>query len=132
MIKDIVRIKDWKLIILYDCTRKDINTVIQNLERIDCPQVLIDKAIDNLGTSSLNAGLSYSNLDLKSSVIVVSRTSSVGEFINTISHEYYHLMCHLRSAYPYAEEEEFATLTGNLNMQSYKIIEELFFKVDSF
>jgi hypothetical protein len=47
------------------------------------------------------------------------------QLINTISHEYYHLICHLSKALNIKDEEELATLNGNLNMRSYKIVKKL-------
>lgn len=42
--------------------------------------------------------------------------------VNTISHEYYHLVCHISEVLDIKDEEKLATLNGNLNMRSYKII----------
>ena len=35
-------------------------------------------------------------------------------------------MCHLKNTFYNKNEEFFATLNGNLNMKSYKIIEKIF------
>ena len=83
------------------------------------------QALNNLKTCSLNIGLTYSNIILKSSVIVINKTSSFVQLINTISHEYYHLICHISKALEIEDEEELAYLNGNLNMRSYNIIKIL-------
>lgn len=51
-------------------------------------------------------------------------TSSFDQLINTIAHEYYHLLCHLSKMLD-VEEEDLAQLNGYLNMRSYNIVENL-------
>ena len=70
-------------------------------------------------------GFLYSNTRLKSSVIIINKTSSFSQLINTISHEYYHLIQHLSNSLNIEDEEELANLNGNLNMRSYKIVKKL-------
>ena len=76
----------------------------------------------NINLFTLFLGLTYSNFDLKSSVMVINRTSSKEELINTISHEYFHLIAHLSKALDITDEEELASLNGYLNMLSYRIV----------
>ena len=74
---------------------------------------------------TLDIDLTYSNFDLKSSVIIINKTSSKAQLINSISHEYFHLLNHFQQFINIKDEEELATLNGNLNMHSYEIIENL-------
>jgi len=64
-------------------------------------------------------------LNLKKSVIVINKTSSFEQLINTVAHEYYHLICHISTMLNIEDEEELASLNGDLNMRSYKIVEKL-------
>lgn len=98
---------------------------------IQCPYKYIKRALSNLERCKLNSGLTYSNLKLKSSVIIIGKTSSYAQLINTISHEYYHLICHLSKALNIKDEEELAYLNGDLNMYSYNFVEKLKQKVGS-
>lgn len=125
MIIDKFTIYNWKVTILYETTCDDIDFIIETLMDIHCPKHYIDMALDNLEECKLNSGLTYSNLNLKSSVIIVNKTSSFSQLINTIAHEYYHLICHISIVLDITDEEELATLNGNLNMRSYKIVEKL-------
>ena len=125
MIKDNFSIYDWNVVILYQCSCDDIDSIIETLKEINCPTKYITQALNNLKTCSLNIGLTYSNTLLKSSVIVINKTSSFAELINTISHEYYHLICHIQKALEIEDEEELAHLNGNLNMRSYNIVKVL-------
>lgn len=130
MIVDDFEIYEWKVTVLYECTCDDINFIIETLKDINCPNKFIKRALDNLEECKLNSGLTYSNQRLKSSVIVVNKTSSLPQLINTISHEYYHLICHISEILDIQNEEDLANLNGNLNMRSFKIVEKLM-KVDS-
>ena len=131
MIKDEFSVYDWDIIVLYECTCDDIDNIIETLEGIYCPKIYIEEALENLETCNLNIGLTYSNIKLKSSVIVINKTSSFAQLINTISHEYYHLICHIQRALKIKDEEKLAYLNGDLNMRSYKFIEKLKKKVGS-
>lgn len=128
MIIDEFQIREWKIKIVYDCTCDDIDYIIETLEEINCPHYYIKEALNNLETCNLNIGLTYSNLNLKSSVIIINKTSSVFQLINSISHEYFHLICHLQKGLEIESEEELATLNGDLNMRSYEVIQKIFKK----
>ena len=125
MIKDSFKIKNWKVDIYYESTCDDIDAIIEALQNINCSNKYINQALDNLETCNLNIGLTYSNITLKSSVIVINKTSSFAQLINTIAHEYFHLICHLSKTLEIEDEEELAYLNGDLNMRSYNIIRNL-------
>ena len=129
MIIDKFYIYDWKITILYETTCDDIDFIIETLKDIRCPKYYINRALDNLEECKLNSGLTYSNMRLKSSVIIINKTSSFSQLINTISHEYYHLICHISSFLNIKDEEKLANLNGNLNMRSYNIVKKLEEKV---
>ena len=131
MISDNFSVLNWNIIILYECTCNDIDYIIETLKEIKCPNKFIREALNNLETCNLNIGLTYSNISLKSSVIVVNKTSSFSQLINTISHEYYHLICHISKALDIEDEEQLAYLNGDLNMRSYNIVKNLEKKVGS-
>ena len=122
MILDKFNTKGWSITILYECTCDDIDYIIETLIGINCPKKFIKEAINNLESCNLNIGLTYSNIKLKSSVIVVNKTSSFSQLINTIAHEYYHLICHIAIGLDITDEEELAYLNGDLNMRAYDLI----------
>ena len=125
MIRDNFTILNWKITVLYECDCDDIDYIIETLKEIKCPNKYIKEALDNLESCNLNIGLTYSNLVEKSSVIIVNKTSSIRELINTISHEYFHLTCHIAKSLNLKDEEELARLNGDLNMQSSNIVERI-------
>lgn len=125
MIIDKFSIYDWNITVLYETTCDDIDFIIETLKEINCPKKYINRALDNLEECKLNSGLTYSNIRLKSSVIIINKTSSFSQLINTIAHEYFHLICHISDVLGIRNEEKLANLNGNLNMRSYNIIEDL-------
>lgn len=125
MIEDSFCIYDWNITVLYECTCDNINYIIKTLREINCPNRYIKEALLNLETCNLNTGLTYSNTKLKSSVIVINKTSSFSQLINTVAHEYFHLICHISKTLKIEDEEELACLNGDLNMRSYNIIKNL-------
>ena len=125
MIIDKFSVYNWRITILYETTCDDIDFIIKTLMDIKCPVKYINKALDNLEECKLNSGLTYSNTRLKSSVIIINKTSSFSQLINTIAHEYFHLICHISDVLEIKDEEKLANLNGNLNMRSYNIIEDL-------
>ena len=131
MIIDKFIIYNWEVIVLYECTCEDIDIIIESLQDINCPNKYIKEALHNLQTCNLNIGLTYSNTQLQSSVIVINKTSSFSQLINTVAHEYYHLICHISKILKITDEEELAYLNGDLNMRSYNIIKKLQNKVGS-
>lgn len=131
MIIDSFYIYNWKVIILYECSCEDTDFIIETLKDINCPNRYIKEAFNNLKSCSLNVGLTYSNTKQKSSVIVINKTSSFAQLINTVSHEYYHLICHIQKTLKIDNEEQLAYLNGDLNMRSYQFIEKLKNKVES-
>ena len=125
MIIDKFSVYNWRITILYETTCDDIDFIIETLMEINCPKRYINKALDNLEECKLDSGLTYSNIALKSSVIIINKTSSFSQLINTIAHEYFHLICHISDVLEIKDEEKLANLNGNLNMRSYNIIEDL-------
>jgi hypothetical protein len=125
MIIDKFSVYNWRVTVLYECTCDDIDYIIRILKDINCPNKYIKEALHNLQSCNLNIGLTYSNTNLQSSVIVVNKTSSFAQLINTIAHEYFHLICHISKILEIEDEEELAYLNGNLNMRSYKFIKKL-------
>lgn len=129
MISDQFDVGEWHILIFYETTCEDTDYIVEALLDINCPNKFIKEAVDNLDSCNLNIGLTYSNINLRSSVIVVSKTSSKAQLINTISHEYFHLIQHISKALKIEDEEELANLNGELNMKSAILLQRYFEKV---
>lgn len=86
---------DWAVCILFSVNKRDLKEVEQALINIDCPDSFIDEGLDNIYYSEKNVGFTYSNKLERKSIIVISETDSVGELLNTLMHECYHLANHI-------------------------------------
>ena len=106
-----------------DCT--DVPNILKELERIECPDCYMYEATENLDTCKDNLGLAYSNKRLRKSVIVVGKTSSHAELLNTTTHEFYHLVTHISETFDIEDDEIKANLMGDLCMVVFNIIMEL-------
>lgn len=71
-----------------------------------------------------NTGYTYSDLEHRFSVTVISDATSVDQFINTVAHEIKHLQSHICDYYGVAEGgEDAAYLVGYLAQQIYLCLE---------
>lgn len=105
----------WVVNIFYHVTCYRIDEIMDCLEEIDCPPEEMRISYDNLVSCRLNTGVTYSNYSLRESVIVISKTSSPEEFVNSFKHETRHLEDHIALALGMeAGGEEVAYLSGYL------------------
>ena len=97
----------WHVRIYYAVTTYWAGRILSDMERIGCRSVELAKAWRNLRSGDLNTGLTYSNFQTGETVMVISRTSSPEEFLNSWEHEKKHLARHIEQAFgidPYSEE----------------------------
>lgn len=67
-----------------------------------------------------NTGYTYSDLERRFSVTIISDATSVDQYINTIAHEIKHLQSHICNYYKVQESsEDAAYLVGYLAQQTY-------------
>lgn len=71
---------------------------MEALNDIHCPPDKLQASYENLVSCKLDTGVTYSNYDLRESVMVISRTSSYYEFSNSLKHETRHLEDHIAIA----------------------------------
>lgn len=124
MITDRILLKEyrWHLIVLSDCTCDNIPEIVDHLDSIDCPMGYQQEALDNLKQCQKNAGITYSNYRLRRTLIVLNRTTSIKDLIDSIAHECFHLLKHLQLSLFVGDEEELATLMGNISSEIFDTI----------
>lgn len=105
-------IDDWRIVILYLVDYEDFDVVQRHLLDIECPTSFIEEGLDNIYQNKFNVGFTYSNINLNSSVMVISKVTSEGQLINTLSHECYHFIDHITKL-KNTDDEDKATLMGN-------------------
>lgn len=109
---------NWNITIYYTVDNQQKQEILQELEELKPKEETFNKLKKNLLNQDIDTGFIYSNFYSHSSLIVIHKASSIGEFINTISHEKNHLQMHICEALdinPYSEEA--AILSGELAMQ---------------
>lgn len=105
---------NWEIEVFIVVKNVDVETIQSVLEKMDCPLYDIHRSF-RLLTEGENSGFTYTNTKYNKSVLVVNRSSSVEQYINTYSHEKNHVEMHICEKYgidPYSEEA--AYLSGEL------------------
>lgn len=106
---------NWRVVYFIITDVDDSEDILDALDRLRCSRRFIKKAESLLYSGSRNIGLVYTKPRLKTSVFVVSKTTSVWEFFNTFAHEIDHVEKHIAKALgfsPYSENASY--LVGEL------------------
>lgn len=117
---------DWQVVVLYEVSYNNKDYVISLLETICSDNNLIDKAIANLNLRKRNTGFTYSDLYKRCSIIVIGKTTSNREIVNTIVHEANHLKSHIATAYDIDEKgEEVCYLIGGIVRTMFRVFSKI-------
>lgn len=98
---------DWRVKIFYSVTCYWTSSILRALRRIGCPEDYLRTSYENLSACMLDTGITYSNYQTRRTVMVIGKTSSPSEFMNSFDHERKHLEAHIAQAYnmdPWGEE----------------------------
>lgn len=105
--------RGWNVLVYYGVDEYDFLEIEDSLLQLDCPKRYINKAFKVLRNK--NTGFTFSNSDYKMSIVCISVTSNVDQFVNTAIHEAKHVQSHICSYYGIDEaSEEAAYLIGHL------------------
>lgn len=113
---------DWYVIVYYAVDTYYVSEILGELEEIGCSEYELKEAEKNLMTAKYNTGLTYSNLKVRCSVVVIGLTSSPAQFQNTFDHEKGHLAMHIcieSDIDPFSEEYQY--LTGEIGQQMFPV-----------
>ena len=111
----------WKVYVYYDVTPKDAIEIVTKLQEIKLPKSYITSAYTTLVSNKLNQGLTQTNNRHKTSVIVFTKTSSAGQFVNSFVHEIGHLSNHIARTYNLdLNGEEVQYIAGDIAQQMFK------------
>ncbi len=113
---------DWHCRVYYAVTCYWEKEILRDLKHIGCRGRKYDRARENLRVGELNTGLTFSNGELRESVMVIAKTSSADEFAHSYDHEKGHLARHISLAYdidPYGEELQY--LSGDIAKRMFPI-----------
>ena len=79
----------WGVVFAYDIKEDDLDEIASWLEALDATRKEVRKA--RRVVMRWNSGLTFSNDALRMSVMIVSKSTSREQFMNTLSHEIGHL-----------------------------------------
>lgn len=113
---------EWDVHVFYEMVPDCADEVLALMRDLGASDVVLHRAEDNLCSGEMNSGMTYTSPDECSTVMVLSRTTSADEFMNTFDHEKGHAVKHICSARgidPFSEEAEY--LAGDLGMQMFRV-----------
>lgn len=93
MIEHTFYIDDWTIHGYYSVNRLDLNTILKHLKEINCNY--LNEASNLILKRKYNYGITYSNLYLKTSILIIGECKSDLQLINTMCHEARHLQQHI-------------------------------------
>ena len=109
----------WSVEVFIILSQPNIEDIMSAVERAGGSQKVLKQAYANL-IEDYNSGFTYTSSKYRKSIMVVNRSSSMEEFINTYNHEKNHVemhMCEELGIDPYSEEA--AYLSGNMAQQLF-------------
>lgn len=109
----------WSVEVFIILGGSDTQGIMDAVRRIGGSRKVLESAYANL-MEDYNSGFTYSNAEHRKSIMVVNRSSSMEEFINTYNHEKNHVEMHICEELgidPYSEEA--AYLSGNMAQQLF-------------
>lgn len=113
---------DWQVMVLYEVGSDSANIVIGMLESICDDNNILNTAYESLSNGKPNTGFTYSDYDKRRSFMVIGKTTSIRETINTIVHEANHLKSHIATVFDIDEKgEEVCYLIGSIVGSMYNV-----------
>lgn len=117
---------DWRIHVFYVVTRPDAEEIMLQLRGMGCKGRNLLAAYDNLTSGQLDTGLTYSNEERRESVVVIAKTSTALEFLQSLTHEFGHLACHIAGHYGIPlDGEEVRYICDGLIERTWPISREL-------
>lgn len=113
---------DWMVQFFYEAGRGDAAEVVAALEDVGCRGRDLERAERLLERSGLNNGITHSNRFARASVVVLTKTSSADQFMNSYDHEKGHLCRDISQTDgidPYGEEAEY--LAGKIGELTFRV-----------
>lgn len=90
---------DWRVQCFYAVDTYYITEILVRLAEVGCDGDYMFRAKQNMEGGKLNHGLTYSNMQMRESVLVVGVASTAAEFLNSLCHELHHLVAHISKAF---------------------------------
>lgn len=116
----------WVIDCYYATTQYAVDEIMEELWQLEVDAANARRAFDNLSSGELDTGLCYSNFGKRRTLLVVAKTSSAAEFLNSLTHEVAHACVHIASAVGVNHRsEDFAYMVGELCREIHPYVQEL-------
>ena len=86
---------NWKVVVCFLEKDSDIDDAMDVLSESDCVGTPLIEAYDHISQDIPNVGLTYTNVAKRSSIVIVGKSTSEAECINSITHELFHVVAHI-------------------------------------
>ena len=119
---------DWSIEVYIIIDKANIRKITKSIQKLGASTDILDKVYQNLH-NNVNTGFTYTNPSRHKSIMIINKSSSIKEFINTYNHEKNHVEMHICEELdidPYSEEA--AYLSGELSAQLFIPVMCSFFK----
>ena len=113
---------DWSIRVYYAVHEYFISNILIDLLDIDCDEESFFKIKELMETGKDNIGFTYTNTEMRASLMLIGKTDSSEEFQDTFDHEKGHLVMHISSALnidPYSEDYQY--LAGEVGKRMFKV-----------
>lgn len=115
----------WGIVACYGVTARDTEEVASLLRALGCSEKNIYKSI-RIITRKLNSAFTFSNTELKMSLVCIGETTSSDQLINSLVHEAKHVQSHVCEYYNVDEDSERASyLIGYIVQMMYKEVRQI-------
>lgn len=113
---------DWSIRVYYALHEYFISNILIDLLDIDCDEESFFRIKRLMETGKDNVGFTYTNTEMRASLMLIGKTDSSEEFQDTFDHEKGHLVMHISSALnidPYGEDYQY--LAGEVGKRMFKV-----------
>lgn len=120
---------DWTIECFVTTDNSQLEEILFKLENIGCSKSVIDRARIIL-SEQYDSGFAYSNLKDRKSIMIINKSTSMEEFVNTYNHEKNHIEMHICESLgfdPYGEVA--ADLSGCL---AQRLFNEMLTNLDKY
>ena len=95
---------DWTVHVMYDVHSKDSMKVRRHLRDLGCAGIPLEDACNLVLKGEPNKGITYSNVDIRKTVVVIGWTSSMDEYMNSTANTIIEIIFSIRyNLYFYAK-----------------------------
>lgn len=113
---------NWSIRVYYAVHEYFISNILIDLLDIDCDEESFFKIKGLMETGKDNIGFTYTNTEMRASLMLIGKTDSSDEFQDTFDHEKGHLVMHISNALEIpVYSEDYQYLAGEVGKRMFKV-----------